>query len=112
VGPGGFDEVAVHTASNLRQSVRRAAEAGADLAKIPPPTGRTLAEVTEYASYLSCCWAVLGEAVLDEVLERVRQLGPSSMVWCSVATSWRILSPQQSVTSLRKVSTLFTSGSN
>ena len=38
VVPGGFDEVSLHTATNLRDSVRRAAEAGADIAKIPPPS--------------------------------------------------------------------------
>ena len=50
VVPGGFEQVAVHTAFNLRLSVRRAAEAGADLAKIPPPSEGELSEVAEFAS--------------------------------------------------------------
>jgi DhnA family fructose-bisphosphate aldolase class Ia len=76
VVPGGFDQVAVHTASNLLQSVRRAAEAGADLAKIPPPNEGTLAEVTEYASIPVLLLGGARRGGLDEVLERVRQLGP------------------------------------
>ena len=75
VVPGGFEQVAVHTASNLRQSIRRAAEAGADIAKIPPPSDGTLLEVTEYASIPVLLLGGARQAGLDEMLSRVRQLG-------------------------------------
>ena len=77
VVPGGFEQVAVHTASNLRQSIRRAAEAGADLAKIPPPTEGTLTEIIEYASIPVLLLGGARRGSLEEVLERVRQLAPS-----------------------------------
>ncbi len=76
VVPGGFQQVEAHTASNLRQSVRRAAEAGADLAKIPPPTEGTLSEVTEYASIPLLLLGGARSGNLDDALARVRQLGP------------------------------------
>jgi DhnA family fructose-bisphosphate aldolase class Ia len=76
VVPGGFEQVALHTASNLRQSVRRVAEAGADLAKIPPPTEGTLSEVTEYASIPVLLLGGARRGNLDDALARVRQLGP------------------------------------
>jgi DhnA family fructose-bisphosphate aldolase class Ia len=75
VVPGGFDEVSVHTATNLRDSVRRAAEAGADIAKIPPPSDGSLAEVTEYASVPVLLLGGARRGGLQEVLARVRQLG-------------------------------------
>lgn len=76
VVPGGFERIALHTASNLRQSVRRAAEAGADLAKIPPPSEGTLSEVTEYASIPVLLLGGARRGDLDDMLARVRQLGP------------------------------------
>jgi class I fructose-bisphosphate aldolase len=75
VVPGGFDEVSLHTATNLRDSVRRAAEAGADIAKIPPPSEGSLAEVTEYASVPVLLLGGARTGGLQEVLARVRQLG-------------------------------------
>ena len=77
VVPGGFEQVALHTASNLRQSVRRAAEAGADLAKIPPPTEGTLFEVAEYASVPLLLLGGARRGNLDDALARVRQFGSS-----------------------------------
>jgi DhnA family fructose-bisphosphate aldolase class Ia len=77
VVPGGFDDVALHTAINLRDSVRRAAEAGADVAKIPPPNDGALAEVTEYASIPVLLLGGARRGGLQEVLARVRQLGPA-----------------------------------
>jgi DhnA family fructose-bisphosphate aldolase class Ia len=77
VVPGGFERVDLHTASKLRQSVRRAAEAGADLAKIPPPTEGTLSEVTEYASVPVLLLGGARRGKLDDMLARVRELGPS-----------------------------------
>ena len=85
VVPGGFDEVSLHTATNLRDSVRRAAEAGADIAKIPPPSEGSLAEVTEYASVPVLLLGGARTGGLQEVLARVRQLGAPSTAWCSVA---------------------------
>ena len=76
VVPGGFDEVALHTASNLRDSVRRAAEAGADLAKIPPPSEGQLSEVTEYASVPVLLLGGARRGGLDDVLTRVRRHAP------------------------------------
>jgi DhnA family fructose-bisphosphate aldolase class Ia len=76
VVPGGFDKVAMHTATNLRDSVRRAAEAGADIAKIPPPSEGSLSEVTEYASIPVLLLGGARSGGLPEVLARVRQLGP------------------------------------
>jgi DhnA family fructose-bisphosphate aldolase class Ia len=75
VVPGGFDEVALHTVVNLRDSVRRAAEAGADLAKIPPPNDGPVAEVTEYASVPVLLLGGARQGGLDEALARVRLLG-------------------------------------
>ncbi len=77
VVPGGFEQVGLHTASNLLQSVRRVAEAGADLAKIPPPTEGALSEVAEYASIPLLLLGGARRGGLDDVLARVRQLGPS-----------------------------------
>jgi DhnA family fructose-bisphosphate aldolase class Ia len=77
VVPGGFEQVALHTASNLRLSVRRVAEAGADIAKIPSPTEGTLSEVAEYASIPLLLLGGARRGDLDDVLDRVRQLGPS-----------------------------------
>jgi DhnA family fructose-bisphosphate aldolase class Ia len=57
--------------------VRRAAEAGADLAKIPPPTEGTLSEVTEYASVPVLLLGGARRGKLDDMLARVRELGPS-----------------------------------
>ena len=76
VVPGGFDEVALHTASNLRDSVRRAAEAGADLAKIPPPSEGQLSEVTEYTSVPVLLLGGARRGGLDDVLTRVRRHAP------------------------------------
>jgi class I fructose-bisphosphate aldolase len=76
VVPGGFDEVVLHTATNLRDSVRRAAEAGADIAKIPPPSEGSLSEVTEYASIPVLLLGGARRGGLAEVLARVRALGP------------------------------------
>jgi DhnA family fructose-bisphosphate aldolase class Ia len=76
VVPGGFDEVALHTATNLRDSVRRAAEAGADLAKIPVPSAGELGEVTEYASVPVLLLGGARRGGLDEVLARVRLYAP------------------------------------
>ena len=78
VVPGGFEQVAVHTAFNLRLSVRRAAEAGADLAKIPPPSEGELSEVAEFASIPLLLLGGARRGGLDDVLDRVRQLGPSA----------------------------------
>jgi len=75
VVPGGFDQVAVHTASNLRLSIRRAAEAGADIAKIPPPSEGSLSEVTEYASIPVLLLGGARRGGLDDMLARVRQIG-------------------------------------
>ncbi|HUB72154.1 MAG TPA: hypothetical protein VL984_17160 [Acidimicrobiales bacterium] len=75
VVPGGFDEVGLHTAANLRDSVRRAAEAGADVAKIPPPSEGSLAEVTEYASVPVLLLGGARQGGMDQALARVRQLG-------------------------------------
>jgi DhnA family fructose-bisphosphate aldolase class Ia len=77
VVPGGFDEVALHTSTNLRDSVRRAAEAGADIAKIPPPNDGALSEVTEYASIPVLLLGGARRGGLQEVLVRVRELGPA-----------------------------------
>ena len=77
VVPGGFEQVALHTASNLRQSVRAAAEAGADIAKIPAPTEGELSEVAEYASIPLLLLGGARRGDLDDVLARVRELGPS-----------------------------------
>jgi DhnA family fructose-bisphosphate aldolase class Ia len=76
VVPGDFDRVDLHTATNLRDSVRRSAEAGADIAKIPPPSEGALAEVTEYASVPVLLLGGARRGGLPEVLDRVRQLGP------------------------------------
>ena len=76
VVPGGFDEVSLHTSTNLRDSVRRAAEAGADLAKIPLPSQGELGEVTEYASVPVLLLGGARTGGLDEVLARVRQFAP------------------------------------
>ena len=76
VVPGGFDGVALQTAVNLRDSVRRAAEAGADIAKIPAPNDGSLSEVTEYASIPVLLLGGARRGGLEEVLARVRQLGP------------------------------------
>ena len=76
VVPGGFDEVALHTATNLRDSVRRAAEAGADVAKIPPPSDGSLSEVTEYASIPVLLLGGARRGGLQEALARARQLAP------------------------------------
>ncbi len=77
VVPGGFDEVSVHTSANLRDSVRRAAEAGADIAKIPPPNDGLLAEVTEYASIPVLLLGGARRGGLPEVLARAHQFGPA-----------------------------------
>ncbi len=77
VVPGGFDDVALHTATNLRDSVRRAAEAGADIAKIPPPSdGGSLTDVTEYASIPVLLLGGARKGGLQDALARARQLGP------------------------------------
>jgi DhnA family fructose-bisphosphate aldolase class Ia len=76
VVPGGFDEVALHTATNLRDSVRRAAEAGADIAKIPPPSDGSLSEITEYASIPVLLLGGARRGGLQDALARARQLGP------------------------------------
>jgi fructose-bisphosphate aldolase, class I len=75
VVPGGFDEVKVHTAENLRDSVRRAVEAGADIAKIPPPSSGSLSEVTEYASVPVLLLGGARRGGLDEATARARDLG-------------------------------------
>jgi len=77
VVPGGFDEVALHTATNLRDSVRRAAEAGADIAKIPPPSDGSLSEVTDYASIPVLLLGGARRGGLQEMLTRVRQFSAS-----------------------------------
>jgi fructose-bisphosphate aldolase, class I len=76
VVPGGFDEIALHTATNLRDSVRRAAEAGADMAKIPPPSEGELGSVTEYASVPVLLLGGARRGGLEEVVARVRKFGP------------------------------------
>ena len=103
VVPGGFEQVAVHTASNLRQSIRRAAEAGADLAKIPPPSEGTLPEVTEYASIPVLLLGGARRGGLDDMLARVRQLG--SAVDGLVFGRYVVEDPEPAkvVTALRKV---------
>lgn len=75
VVPGGFDATEVHTAANLRDSVRRAAEAGAHLAKIPPPSSGSLPEVTEYASVPVLLLGGARTGTMEDALARVRQLG-------------------------------------
>ena len=112
VVPGGFEQVAVHTASNLRQSVRRAAEAGADLAKIPPPSEGELSEVTEYASIPLLLLGGARAAVLTTCWTGSDSSAPPSMAWCSVATSSRILSPRRSLPRSGRCLTRFTSRSN
>jgi DhnA family fructose-bisphosphate aldolase class Ia len=77
VVPGSFDDVAMHTAANLRDSVRRAAEAGADLAKIPPPSEGELGEVTEYATVPVLLLGGARKGGLDDVLARVRKFAPA-----------------------------------
>lgn len=75
VVPGGFDAVEVHTSTNLRDSVRRAAEAGADLAKIPPPNSGSLTEITEYASVPVLLLGGARKGTMQDALARVRLLG-------------------------------------
>lgn len=75
VVPGGFDEVGLHTATNLRDSIRRAAEAGADVAKIPPPSEGPLSEVMEYAAVPVLLLGGARQGSVDEALARVRQIG-------------------------------------
>jgi class I fructose-bisphosphate aldolase len=77
VVPGGFDQVNLHTAQNLRDAVRRAAEAGADLAKIPPPSTGGLAEVTGYASVPVLLLGGARSGRARDMLARVRELSPS-----------------------------------
>ena len=86
VVPGGFEQVEVHTASNLRLSVRRAAEAGADMAKIPPPSEGSLSEVTEYASIPVLLLGGAGAAVSKRCWSGSGNLLPPLTAWYSVAT--------------------------
>ena len=76
VVPGGFDQTEVHTADNLRDSVRRAAEAGADLAKIPPPTQGTLPEVTAYASVPVLLLGGARRGNIADAVARAKQFAP------------------------------------
>ncbi|MGC8626078.1 MAG: class I fructose-bisphosphate aldolase [Acidimicrobiales bacterium] len=76
VVPGGFDKVELHSAQNLRDAVRRAAEAGADMAKIPPPSTGQLVEVTEYASVPVLLLGGARSASAEDMLARARELSP------------------------------------
>lgn len=76
VVPGGFDQTEAHTAANLRDSVRRSAEAGADLAKIPPPTEGTLPEVTAYASVPVLLLGGARRGNIADAVARAKQFAP------------------------------------